>query len=181
MRGQEISLQDAMMAVTQRMETLRAPEPENVRNSMSELEAFIRLDPLLADLHKEFLDTKHNRKKLMAENGCDDPMASVAADLEDSAWCRMQTRYLELRDQRVLMRRAQRLMREEEVQAAKAKQESEKARRGEIYYMVMLMEQERVRRGLPGLLEWFVFMIWVEHLNQRSQQAHLPLHQRYAA
>lgn len=117
MRGR--SLQDVMRAVAARVEAMpeRSAYPVRVSEQtsvLSELEAFAALDPLLASLRKDFLDTKAHATVLTAKNGRDDPMAQVAADLQDSAWCAMQTRYLELRAQRSLMRKAQRLVHQSE-------------------------------------------------------------------
>lgn len=79
---------------------------------MSELDAFLRLDETLATLNKEYLDAKSQHEYLIKTFGRDDAMAEVAEDVMDSAWCAMQTRYLEVRAEAALMEQAQQLIRE---------------------------------------------------------------------
>lgn len=79
---------------------------------MSELEAFASLDPLLSSLRKEYLDAKSQRAQALREYGAGDAMSEMAEWAEDSAWCAMQTRYMELRADRVMMAQAQVIMHE---------------------------------------------------------------------
>ena len=51
-----------------------APKPK--QQNMTELQAFVSLDPLLADLHKQFLDAKAQYERLVSENGKGDAMAT---------------------------------------------------------------------------------------------------------
>ena len=81
-------------------------------SALSELDAFVNLDPLLADLNKQYRDARANCAQAEAEFGADDPMAEMALLVQDSAWCAMQTRYMELRAEREMMARAQELMEE---------------------------------------------------------------------
>lgn len=53
-------------------------------------------DPLLASLIKQYLNASRQHKSLMKLHGYHDPMADVAADMVDSAWCAVQTRIIEL-------------------------------------------------------------------------------------
>lgn len=182
MRGQ-ISLQDAMMAVAQRVETLRLEQPEQLKRSpLTELEAFIQMDTLLAELNKEFQDVRRHHRELVHKNGPDDPMARVAADLEDSAWCAMQTRLLELRSQRILMRKAQRLIH----QARREEEEREEKKRAlkmaAFVNHVATIEDQRENKAIPGLLEWLIFYIWVQRENNLMREFMEPArHRRLAA
>lgn len=54
-------------------------------------------DPVLASLIKQYLNASRQHKALMKRYGYHDPMADVAADMVDSAWCAIQTRIIELR------------------------------------------------------------------------------------
>ncbi len=99
-----------------------------VTNTLSELEAFVRLDPLLADLDKQYRDAQDMYLQAKREFGADDPMTEIALLNEDSAWCAVQTRYMELRADREKMRSAQRMMEEsriEEERLAKKQREKE--------------------------------------------------------
>ncbi len=96
--------------------------------ALDELQAFVSLDPLLAGLHKQYQDARQQRMQSVKEYGKGDGMTDMASILEDSAWCAMQTRYMEVRANRVLMAKAQRIMEEtriEEEQAIKAAKERE--------------------------------------------------------
>lgn len=77
---------------------------------LAEFDAFIRLDETLEGLNKEYLDAKSQHDSLIETFGCDDAMAEIAEDVMDSAWCAMQTRYLEVRAEQTLMKKAQHLM-----------------------------------------------------------------------
>lgn len=92
---------------------------------LDEFGAFVRLDPLLASLHKQYLDAKGDRARAAAEYGAQGGMTDLAMLAEDSAWCAMQTRYLELRASQDAMKRAGNLMAQ-----AKAQAERERENRG---------------------------------------------------
>lgn len=150
------------MAVANRVEALRLEQPAELRKSpMSELEAFIQMDPLLADLHKEFQDVRRNHRDLLFKNGCDDPMAQMAADMEDSAWCAMQTRLLELRNQPIKMRMAQRIQNEARREAEKQEEQDRAKVIGGFIQQVATVENRKQDRGMPGLIEWLIFYIYV--------------------
>jgi Asp-tRNA(Asn)/Glu-tRNA(Gln) amidotransferase A subunit family amidase len=114
---------------------------------LDELHAFMRLDPLLADLHKQYMDAKDNCAELVREHGADDVMVDVAMDMEDSAWCAMQTRYLEVRAKRDLMEKAQHLMRvsEQEIaQNVEADLKQERKKQFDLYLaMLKMFDQQR--------------------------------------
>ncbi len=130
-----ISLQDVMnqMAqndMTQHIDEIAAAKTQIV-SDVSELDAFIEIDPLLASLHKEYKQAKSERKSVSVMFGANDPMTEVALETEDSTWCAMQTRYLELRREGDKMREAQHLMLvriEEEAEEAIEKEKQEKER-----------------------------------------------------
>jgi len=124
--GMDNSLQDIMNDVSRRLDTAPSLRPQN-REVLSEMQAFILLDPLLADLNKEYLDAKRNRLNAAKDFGGDDGMTELAGILEDSAWCAMQTRYMEVRADRFIMVEAQRLMEESRLQEARlAKKDKER-------------------------------------------------------
>ncbi|PZQ43274.1 MAG: hypothetical protein DI551_12430 [Micavibrio aeruginosavorus] len=100
-----------MNEVSQQLaQTPLAPEP--IKGALDEMQAFVMLDPLLADLHKQYLDAKANYQSALKEFGKHDGMTEIAAQMEDSAWCAMQTRYMEVRADRAMMAQAQSMMAE---------------------------------------------------------------------
>ncbi len=135
------------------------------RAVLSEMDAFMLLDPLLASLNKEYLDAKHNRLRAERDYGRDDGMTELAALLEDSAWCAMQTRYMEVRAERALMAKAQELMEEsrlEELRLAKKEREREALQAFEA--MQMFTRMRRVTREKNYADFWLaLFML---HMDQ---------------
>jgi hypothetical protein len=121
---------------------------------LSELEAFAQLDPTLAGLNKEYLEAKDYRQELVRLNGADDPMAEVAADMEDSNWCAMQTRYLELRERREMMAQAQRLMRASEEKIEKEIEERKTAQSMRFLEWAKSIERIRKAQKSDPILEW---------------------------
>jgi hypothetical protein len=62
-----------------------------------ELRFWLAVDPLLADLNKQFIDARAQHIRLSRLHGPKDPMTDVADDMVDSAQCAFETRLLELR------------------------------------------------------------------------------------
>lgn len=134
--GKVQNLHDVMNVVTSHLEmVLTAPRiPSGV---MSELEVFACEDGLLADLQKQFMDAKDHHRRAVKEYGPHDGMTEMAILLEDSAWCAMQTRYMEVRSNRALMKKVQAIMEEQRIAAERAvKAEAEK----EALYQYRLMQ-----------------------------------------
>jgi len=77
---------------------------------LNEIEGFSCFDSLLKTLSKQYEDARGQRKALIKSNGLEDAMTQMAIDNEDSYWCAMQTRYLELREDSILMRRVQKMI-----------------------------------------------------------------------
>lgn len=96
------SVQDIMAQMAGRMDSL-LDASERTRTAREtgiipdELRFWMAVDPLLADLHKQFLDARANHIRLTRLRGAKDPMADVANDMADSAQCAFETRLLELR------------------------------------------------------------------------------------
>ena len=141
--------------MSQRMDVLCAAHQDVCGSDpMSELDAFIAIDPTLAGLNKEYLEARDYRRELVRINGCDDPMAEVAADMEDSSWCAMQTRYLMLRERRELMEQAQRLMRQSEEKIELEIEEKKKKRIDDILQWTRSLEFMRKNNKADPILEW---------------------------
>lgn len=148
------SLHEIMNDIVGRLETLQpttpqynahlTQKPKARAEPLSELQAFLHIDSLLAHLQKDYLDAKAQRKELQSLNGKDDPMVEIALDMEDSAWCAMQARYIEIRQVNEMMVKAQRLMREAE---EAIEQETVKAREQQYSNFILLSRmQEKARK-----------------------------------
>lgn len=116
----EMSLKDALAAVNTALDARQnhnkplKTQKKSKSAKLDELSAFRCLDPLLDALHCDFMTAKGASAQAVKEFGADSPMAEIACEAEDSAWCAMQTRLLEVRGDRALMRRAQDLILESE-------------------------------------------------------------------
>lgn len=154
---------------------IAAPKPtdefiQQCCEPLSELEAFISMDEVLAHLQREFLNAKASHERLVRENGADDAMAEVAADMMDSAWCAVQTRLMEVRSKRELMARAQNMMRASAKQAQEKKEQLEQKKALALYEkMQMMMHWKKVRKAIEKKKEQdkfpffeivFLFMIF---------------------
>lgn len=146
--------------------------------ALSELEAFIQLDPLLSGLHKQYRDAKAKRRRSIEEHGLDSAMTEISADMEDSAWCAMQTRYLELRANRNLMREAQAMMQKSR-QYIEEKQKQEKAREAKAFFerWVMLNRLEK-QHDRSRVFEWLLLFWWLKFM--KPPELLKPVQQRYA-
>lgn len=104
------ALLDVMNEVSARLD--RGPVQTRPAQILDEMQAFMLLDPLLADLHKQYMNAKGTRLQAEKEFGPRDGMTDMAVMMEDSAWCAMQTRYMEVRGNRQMMLQAQELIEE---------------------------------------------------------------------
>ena len=115
---------------------------------LSEMDALVSQDDLLAHLHKEFLNAKGSFDRLMRENGADDAMTEVAADMMDSAWCAMQTRMMEVRANGAVMAQAQAMMQASMRQMKETQEQQEQKKALALYHkMQMLQHLKNVRQA----------------------------------
>ncbi len=127
--------------------------------ALTELQAFAALDPLLLDLRKEYLNAQEYRRQIEKDFGCDDGMTDMAILAEDSAWCAMQTRYMELRADSCLLMEAQALMEQCALEKEKRDLEVRQQQALENYqYMSML---SRIQRQKEQDDSYFWLLFWV--------------------
>lgn len=174
-----MSLQDVMNNVSRQLDAMQPYPDPAPRNILSELEIFASLDPLLGDLQRQYKDARYTRR--MQENmfGADDPMADVARDAEDSAWCAMQTRYMEARADRDLMRDVQAIQNEQREEERREKERKEQVRALETYYQADMMARMRKKEKSPPIIEWFIALWLMSRAGQSFSIA--PGFARYAA
>lgn len=132
---------------------IAAPAPSDdfvakCQEPLSELDAFLTMDEVLVHLHTEFLNAKAYHERLVRENGADDAMTEVAADMMDSAWCAMQTRLMEVRAKGQMMTQAQDMMRSSAKKIKETKEAQEQKRALELAHkMQMLQHLKNVERA----------------------------------
>ena len=90
-------------------------------------------------------------------------MTEIAIDMEDSAWCAMQTRDIELRAKRHLMARAQDMMRHRDKQIEELKESAEatnKQRQARDFMNYLkLMEAIKEKNKTPKIFEWLILFL----------------------
>lgn len=164
-------LQEIMRRVS---EGLDRCQPAPARAALNEFDAFLILDSLLTDLNKHYLDAKEQRRLAVREFG-DDGMSDMAAILEDSAWCAVQTRYMELRADRLFQKRAQALMEEERAAERKAKEAERDKERLAIYHMVQSAAMMKKNGRDDAVMFWLAVFYLREIQRQETlfrEQAH---------
>ena len=95
------SLQTIMNSMVNRLEDIM---PDDIYGNMAAgsewpmIEVYIRLDPLLADLFKQYQDARNRYASIERERGAHDPLVDVTRDMADSAHAAVTTRYIELQE-----------------------------------------------------------------------------------
>lgn len=153
-----------------------APAPRPV---LSEIEIFASMDPLLGDLQRQYKDARYARRMQEKSFGSDDPMSEVARDAEDSAWCAMQTRYMEVRADRDTMRQMQIIQNEQQAEERREKELEKKRDALETYQRAQSLLLMKKREKTPVIYEW-IMIIW---LLNRTRMTHslVPDFKRLAA
>ncbi len=143
------------------------------KDPLSEIDAFMQMDDLLAHLHKEYLEAKIHRQQLLAQNGKGDPMAEIAMDMEDSAYCAFQTRYIELRQIGELMAKVQRLMREsmETIEREKNKEREKEFRN---FILLSKMQEKNRQENNQGGFEYAILLLIFNLVPSPKQQSYMP-------
>ena len=164
----DLSLQDVMNTVSRELEARGPAEPSRTpANLLDELSIFAALDPVLGDLQRQYKDARYLRRTQEKQFGKDDPMADVARDMEDSAWCAMQTRYMEVRGDRDLMREVQQIQNEQRETERRALEGQRRREALETYYTADMVARMHRRDKAPAILEWVV-LLWIMRGQQKA-------------
>lgn len=138
---QGASLSDLMNAMISRLEYSHPEEMLSVPVSKQwdMIHIYVSVDPVLATLYKQYCEAKENLGKLLLTKDVQDPMTEIAWDMHDSLRSAIETRLLELKEDRAISAR---------VAAIKA---TKFAPRSPI---------RPVRKQSPSLNEMMTFMLW---------------------
>jgi hypothetical protein len=140
---------------------------------LDEMRLWVAVDPLLAELHKQYLDVKAQRVRLTDKHGDSDPICDVAADMEDSARCAVETRLIELRKSEEGKAALQALIRK-----AHARQEAELVvaeREKTSAYWKDFAAYKGPRAVERGRMSFYKMMFYVIILQQLTEEACLHL------
>ncbi len=143
------SVNAVIAEMIRRLESIGPDDEHAADGKLADIGAFAPADPVLARLHKEYLEANRQHKRLARERSVCDPMTEVAADMLDSARSAVQTRLIELQDIREIETRE---AMERTMRARKAEQEAARA---------LLLIEKRCRDSSSDLFFWMLMMIWL--------------------
>lgn len=104
-------LQSIIKDMAARLDRHRTDGDSHAHMSMlTEIEAYMAVDAVLARLYKEFADARGNRLRALEQQGEHSAFADIARDLEDSAQSAMETRMIELREDDIKRAMVERMM-----------------------------------------------------------------------
>lgn len=126
---------------------------------LCEFDIFLQQDALLADLNRAYLDAKSHHRTVRHEHGAESPMADIAADLEDSAWCAMQTRLMELRRDGELMRFVQKTILDEQRAEAEKQREDQARQALDVYNRLEAIRLIKEKNKAAHIYEWLAMII----------------------
>jgi hypothetical protein len=172
------SIQDIMNQMAGRMDSLLDAcdhaHASSGPNMLDEVRLWVSVDPLLADLHKQYLDARINHTRVRDKHGSRDPITDIASDMEDSTQCAVETRLIELRQSaeakallQAIIRKAH-AVREDELVAV------ERARSSRYWKQFALRKASRATAR--GQNSFFMMIIGLLMLQQLTDQASLHLH-----
>ena len=161
------SLNNVMNEIARAEKIIPSPNYINeTTQELSELEAFAILDETLNDLQKQYLSAKAQRKSLIVASNTDDPMVPIAIDMEDSLWCAMQARYIELRQKRCLMQRVQKMMRQHQQSLENMKEQAvkrqEKKKTQDFINFCELMRTLKEKQKSSQILEFLMMFFFLQ-------------------
>lgn len=128
-------------------------------DAVTELDLFLEQDALLSSLNNQYRFAREHHMAARKEHGRDSPMADIAADMEDSAWCAMQTRLMELRGNGALMRLVQKKLWEAEVAALAARQALKEKKALDFFNRMEAARLAKERNKSTAIYEWLAVII----------------------
>lgn len=100
MHGEQQSLSSLLNSMVARLEYTRPEEFDSVpeESHWALISLYMKIDPVLASLYKQYCEAKENIGKLLAKRDAHAPMAEIAWDMHDSLRSAVETRLIELKD-----------------------------------------------------------------------------------
>lgn len=98
-----------MSQMVTRLDHILPEELENIPEDRSWqfIQIYLKLDPLLAQLFKQYSEAKSRLGKLLVSGGSEDPMTEIAWDMHDSLRGAVETRLIELREDPLVQQQAE--------------------------------------------------------------------------
>tara|TARA_R110002124_G_scaffold287216_1_gene471506 strand:- start:198618 stop:199274 length:657 start_codon:yes stop_codon:yes gene_type:complete len=149
--------------------------PGRLDRLSQELTLFMAVDPVLSDLHKEYLDACGILDNLAVKNSSYDPMAVVASDRVESAHSAFSTRLIELRQDEqiqamVQMKRHRLLLEEMEERKIKRRMLEEKAYTHRKDMDTVKAKNTKERKAFAfDIFMAYMMMSWAVHAQSRQE------------
>lgn len=151
-----------------------------------EIEAYMAVDATLARLYKEFLDARRTRIRALEQQGEGSAMAEIARDLEESAQSAMETRMIELREDKIKSVMVERMMAHahmEEMDAYRSERAQWHADRQAAYFAeekrTEAVAAQRHQEGEDSFMT-LMMMWWMMRQMVRRTQVRLSLAKSFA-
>lgn len=145
----------------------KTPRPDAATRALpdgAEIERFMAVDPLTVTLYKRYVDARAQYLSALGGGEKGSAMADIAADLADSAWCALESRIHELRENESARQKA-RVLEALEAQD-RARRAGEKRTDDADRILIDRKRQEEHRRRNQGN---FLFLIWLLWLSTRQE------------
>lgn len=163
--------------------------PENFKSSkrtngshsnsttFTELDAYLSLDPLLADLHKRYLNAKVQNLQSAREYGADSPMSEMALWNEESSFSAVQTRLMELRSHKTSSDgAASLLLQKQEEERAKEQRAREKESVKTFEQMQMIARMHETKSQSSNTAWWMLYCL-MAMTPEKPFRFYMPSHQ----
>lgn len=146
--------------------TQQGPRP----TLLDEVRLWVAVDPLLAELHKQYLDAQKNHARLKNRHGESDPICDVAADMEDSAKCAVDTRMIELRQSEEAKAAVQAIIRKAQDNRAAQLVAAEHAQSSQFWRNFAVRKAPlAVARGQGSYFKMMIGVLVLQHLIGNAQ------------
>lgn len=159
-----------------RMDTLLDAQERSGSKShpalLDEVRLWVGVDPLLAELHKRYLDAKVNYARALNRHGEDDPMTDMAADMADSTRCAVDTRILELRHDPASKAKLQAIIRQAHIAREKEQEEqdAEEARTRRFWAGFAGEKKPRViERAKDSFIHMLLYIMMLQAIINRAE------------
>jgi len=178
----DLSLSDSLQRVIEESDVSLLVDTRSYDeyDELDEISLYADLDPVLADLLKQYKTADKQSLYLDETFSKDDPMAEIASDRKESAWSAVETRMIELReDEKFSGMVGLRLMRLEEERAGLIPEKEISEERKAMQEFIVRdkkdnqMEQREEENKETDFLMFFLWMWVTKRWAEKSQRAEL--------
>jgi len=160
-----------MNNIAKRLDGLQEQAPHK-RDFLSAIDAFLSIDSVLGNLHKQLLEAQSNHNRITTRFGVDDPMAEVAADVAESAESAFHTRLIEVRRDRKIRRAVLKILRQQRAEIQRAQRKRDIYARKEMaeIHSRKLRAQQAKKEGEDSFLAVIMLLIALQETLHRTHK-----------